>query len=314
LLPEWLSHGSLAGPCPYCTLTGPGKKGIIEKTTQAFSSFFTESSYAEGYASRRGLLQFVDPRFKLVGMLWLIVCIILLSRVEWVLAILGVNILLAIASNVRLGYYLKRVWLFIPLFTLVIAIPAMFNFIVPGQFLLTLLTKGQPLGPIVSPWTIAVTTPGVQGAILFVLRTGTAVSFVVLLALTTRWTDLLASFQSLKVPMAFVMILGMTYRYVFVLVSVAQDMALALKSRTLRSERNEDVRKWLSATIGVLFRRSMNMSELVNLSMISRGYDGKVRKLTRFRAEPFDWAFLGFLLGLGVILLMLRNVALISVI
>jgi energy-coupling factor transporter transmembrane protein EcfT len=56
----------------------------------------------------------------------------------------------------------------------------------------------------------------------------------------------------------------------------------------------------------------MNMSELVNLSMISRGYDGKVRKVTRFHAQPFDWAFLGFLLGLGVILLMLRNIALIN--
>jgi cobalt/nickel transport system permease protein len=289
-------------------VTGRSKKNLLERTLTAFSSFFNESSYAEGYASKNGLLQFVDPRFKLVGMFWLIVCIILLNRVEWVLAILGVNVLLAAASHVRLSYYLKRVWLFIPLFTLVIAIPAMFNFIVPGQTLLTILTRGQPIGPLVSPWTIALTVPGVQGAILFVLRTGTAVSFIVLLALTTRWTGLLASFQSLKVPAAFVMILGMTYRYVFVLVGVAQDMSLAFKSRTMRPERNEDIRKWLSATIGVLFRRSMNMSELVNLSMVSRGYDGKTRKSTHFHAEAFDWAFLCFLLGLGVILLLLRNI------
>ncbi|HUK29010.1 MAG TPA: cobalt ECF transporter T component CbiQ [Candidatus Acidoferrales bacterium] len=307
-----MGQRSTTGPCPRCTVTGRGKKSILERTTTAFSTFFNESSYAEWYASQNGLLQFVDPRFKLVGMLWLIVCIILLNRVEWVLAILGVNILLAVASHVRLDYYLKRVWLFIPLFTLVIAIPAMFNFIVPGQPVLTILTKGQHIGPLASPWTVALTVPGVQSAILFVLRTGTAVSFIVLFALTTRWTDLLASFQSLKIPTAFVMILGMTYRYVFVLVSVAQDMSLAFKSRTLRPERSEDIRKWLSATIGVLFRRSMNMSELVNLSMISRGYDGRVRKDSRFQAKPFDWAFLGFLLGLGVILLMLRNIVAIN--
>ena len=132
--------------------------------------------------------------------------------------------------------------------------------------------------------------------------------------MTTRWTDLLASLQSMKMPTAFVMILGMTYRYVFVLVGIAQEMSFALKSRTLNPERSVNVREWLGATIGVLLRRSMNMSELVNLSMISRGYDGKVRKLTRFHAEPFDWAFLCFFLGLGVILLMLRNIALISVI
>jgi cobalt/nickel transport system permease protein len=312
MLPEWLNQRPAIGPCPCCTVTGRSRKSIVDITIGAFSSFFDESSYAEGYASKKGLLQFVDPRFKVVGMLWLVVCVILVSRVEWVLAILGVTILLAVASKVRLGYYLKRVWLFIPLFTLIIAVPAMFNFIVPGQPLLVLLSKGDFLGPVVSPWTVSITIPGVQGAILFVLRTGAAVSIVILLALTTRWTDLLASFQSLKIPTAFVMILGMTYRYVFVLVGIAQDMSLALKSRTMKPDRSGDVRKWLGATIGVLFRRSMTMSELVNLSMISRGYDGKVRKVTRFHAQPFDWAFLGFLLGLGAILLMLRNIALIN--
>lgn len=312
MLPEWLSQRPVIGPCPCCTVTRPSKRSFAERTIGAFSSFFDESNYAEGYASKRGLLQFVDPRFKLVGMLWLVICVVLVDRVEWVLAILVVNVLLAVASKVRLGCYLKRVWLFIPLFTLVIAVPATFDFIVPGQPLLILLREGQLLGPLVSPWTISLTVPGVQGAILFVLRTGAAVSFVVLLALTTRWTDLLASLQSLKIPSAFVMILNMTYRYVFVLVGVAQDMSLAFKSRTLRPERSGDVRKWLGATIGVLFRRSMNMSELVNLSMISRGYDGKVRRVTRFHAQPFDWAFLGFLLGLGVVLLMLRNIAVIN--
>jgi len=312
MLPEWLNQRQAIGPCPCCTLTGPCKKSIVERTIGAFSNFFDESSYAEGYASKKGLLQFVDPRFKLIGMLWLVVCVILVTRVEWVLAILGVTLLLAVASNVRLGYYLRRVWLFIPLFTLVIAVPAMFNFIVPGQPLFVFLSKGESLGPLASLWTISITVPGVQGAILFVLRTGAAVSLVILLALTTRWTDLLASLQSLKVPTAFVMILGMTYRYVFVLVGIAQDMSLALKSRTLSPERSGDVRKWLGATIGVLFRRSMNMSELVNLSMISRGYDGRIRKVTGFHAETFDWAFLGFLLGLGILLLMLRNIAVLN--
>jgi cobalt/nickel transport system permease protein len=309
MLPEWLSKRSTIGPCPCCTVTGRSRRSIVERMISAFSSLFDESSYGEGYARKKGLLQFVDPRFKLVGMLWLVVCVILVCRVEWVLAILGVAILLAVASRVSLGYYLKRVWLFIQLFTLIIAIPAMFNFIVPGQPLFALLSKGQEVGPLESPWTISVTMPGVQAAILLVVRTGAAVSIVVLLAATTRWTDLLASLQSLKISPAFVMILNMTYRYVFVLVRIAQDMSLVRESRTLTPERRGDVRKWLSATIGVLFRRSMNMSELVNLSMISRGYDGRVRTMTRFHAQPFDWAFLAFLIGIGVVLLMLRNVA-----
>jgi len=311
MTPEWLSQGSAVGPCPCCTVTGAAKKSITDRTIGAFASFFTESSYAEGYARKGGLLQFVDPRFKLVGVLVLLFCTIAVTSVEWILGILGLTLLLAAASRVRLGYYLKRVWLFIPLFTMVIAVPAMFSFIVPGRPLLTLLSKGETLGPLTSPWTIALTVQGVAGATLFVLRTGAAVSLVMLLILTTRWTDLLASLESVKVPRAFVMILGMTYRYVFVLVGIAQDMSFALKSRTLRPERSGDVRKSLSAMIGVLLRRSMNMSELVNLAMISRGYDGNVRTVSRFHSKPFDWAFLGFLFMIAIMLLLVRNVAVI---
>ena len=311
MIPEWLEQGPAVGPCPCCTVTGPGKKSIADRTVGAFASFFTESSYAEAYAQKGGLLQSVDPRFKLVGVLVLLFCTITVTRVEWILGIIGFSLLLAAASRVRVGYYLKRVWLFIPLFTMVIAVPAMFNFIVPGTPLLTLVSKGQSLGPLASPWTIAITVQGVSGAVLFVLRTGAAVSLVMLLILTTRWTDLLASLESAKVPSAFVMILGMTYRYVFVLVGIAQDMSWALKSRTLGPEGSGDLRKKLGAMIAVLLRRSLNMSELVNLAMISRGYDGKVRAVNRFRSEPFDWAFLAFLLLTAVILLTVRNLAVI---
>lgn len=308
---EWLKQGSATGPCPPSTVSGPGKKSTLDWMIGAFASFFSESSYSEGYARAEGLLQSVDPRFKLVGMLALLVCVMFITRVEWVLAVIAVALLLAVASRVRLSYYLKRVWLFVPLFTMVIAVPAMFSFVVPGKPLLVLLTRGQVLGPLVSPWTISLTVQGVTGAILFVMRTGAAVSLVVLLAMTTPWTDLLASLESMKVPRAFVMVLGMTYRYVFVLVGIAQDMSLAMKSRMLRPERSGDIRKRLSSIIGVLFRRSMNMSELVNLAMISRGYDGRVRKATAFRSEPFDWAFLGFLIMIALILLTIRNVVVI---
>jgi len=270
-------------------------------------NFFSESSYAEGYARRERLLQSVDPRFKLVGTLILIVCIIFVMHVEWILGILGVILLLAVASRVRFSYYLKRVWLFVPLFTAIIVVPAMFNFVVPGQLLLIVLNKGQAIGPLTSPWTIGLTVQGVNAAILFVLRTGAAVSLMVLLALTTPWTDLLASLQSLKVPKAFVMVLGMTYRYVFVLVGIAQEMHFALKSRAISPVTRGQFRSWLGAIIGVLLRRSLETSERVNLAMISRGYDGRVKSITRFHSQPFDWAFLFFLLALGVLLFVVRN-------
>ena len=93
---------------PNTTLTGRGSKSILDKTIRSLLEL-DESGHTEGYTQERGLLQFVDPRFKLVGMRWLDVCVILVTHVEWILAILSVTLLLAVASKVRLVYYLKRV-------------------------------------------------------------------------------------------------------------------------------------------------------------------------------------------------------------
>lgn len=308
MIPEWLNERLPIEPSPDCTLVGPSKKNIIDLTLGAFTGFFRESTYAEGYSGRTGLLQLVDPRFKLVGTIILVTCIAFMTRLEWILGFHLLIFLLVVASRVRLSYFLKRTWLFIPLFTLVVVTPSMFSFFSPGKPLLTLLALGQQIGSFSSPWTIAFTVQGVSAAVLFILRTGAAVSLVVLLTLTTRWTDLLASLQNLKVPKAFVMVLGMTYRYVFVLVGIAQDMYYALKSRTLIPMESGQTRRWIGRTIGVLLHRSFSLSEDVHLAMISRGYDGNVRRLNRFHAQVFDWFFLVFLLTLAALLLTLRNV------
>jgi cobalt/nickel transport system permease protein len=309
MMPEWLKQGQAPGPCPCCTLPAPGRKGVVERTLGAFSGFFKESSCSEGYSRRAGFLQSVDPRFKFVGALFLVFCMMFVTRIEWILGVLGLTLLLATASQVRLGSYLKRVWLFIPLFTAVVVLPATFSFVVPGEPLLVLLREGQAVGPLTSPWTVAITAQGVSAAALFVLRTGAAVSLMVLIAMTTPWADLLASLQSLKVPEAFVMLLGMTYRYVFLLVGIAQEMHFALKSRTMGDPTRGELVKWLCGIIGVLLRRSFDTAERVSLAMVSRGYDGRARSTARFRSTPFDWAFLCFLLALGVLLLLVRGLA-----
>ncbi len=43
------------------------------------------------------------------------------------------SLILAILSRVPLGWYLKRVWLFVPLFSVVILIPSMTNLVTRGE-------------------------------------------------------------------------------------------------------------------------------------------------------------------------------------
>ena len=47
-----------------------------------------------------------------------------------------------------------------------------------------------------------------------------SISLVVLLTLTTPWAKLLAALRSLHVPKMFVLIIGMAYRYLFLLLEL----------------------------------------------------------------------------------------------
>ena len=124
------------------------------------------------------------------------------------------------ASRIPFDFFVKRVWLGIPLFAGIVVIPAIF--FVPGPRLFELT-----LGPII----IAPSIPGILGAILFVARVGVSVSLAVLLVLTTPWADLLKSLRALRVPQVFVLILSMTYRYIFLFLHTVNGIFLARKSR-----------------------------------------------------------------------------------
>lgn len=53
----------------------------------------------------------------------------------------------------------------------------------------------------------------------------------VLLTLTTRWNNLLRALRTIFVPKIFIVTLEMTYRYIFVLITLLEDMFLARKAR-----------------------------------------------------------------------------------
>ena len=70
---------------------------------------------------------------------------------------------------------------------------------------------------------------------LFVTRVGVSVSLAVLLVMTTPWADLLKSLRALRVPQVFVLVLSMTYRYIFLFLHTTNGMLLARKSRVVAS-------------------------------------------------------------------------------
>ncbi|HUJ16904.1 MAG TPA: cobalt ECF transporter T component CbiQ [Nitrospirota bacterium] len=281
----------------------------MDKTLLAVAHVAEQSLFSETYARGRGLLQALDVRIKLLCFLCILVMVSVLRSPQSLWVMYGVSLLLAVMSRVPLGFFLKRVWMFVPLFSAAIVLPALFNVVTPGDPVLVImkLARSYSWGPYTIPAEIAVTRQGLWGAIVFVSRVAASVSFAVLFTLTTRWNIVFSGLRALFVPRIFVMTLSMTERYIFVFLRLIQDMYRARKSRTIRSHSTAEERNWTASRIGVTFNKSIDMSEDIYKAMLSRGFHGEFRTLERFHISLADMLWLASVLLAGVTLILFEK-------
>ncbi len=261
-----------------------GNRGFLERTTASFVDALEHAFYAEQTARAEGLMQRLDPRVKLVGILALIVPAAASRSFAVIAGLFAVAVVLAALSHVSFAVLLKRVWMAVLLFTGVIALPA--PFVTPGRVVYHL------------PWTgWSVTAQGLASAGYLVLRVETAATLCVLLVLTTPWNHVLKALRVLRVPAVMVTILGMTYRYLFLVLQSAHDMFESRRSRMIGDLTGRERRRVAASSAGVLMSKTFDLSNDVYLAMQSRGYRGEVALLDDFRIGRLDWAMLaGFTL------------------
>jgi cobalt ECF transporter T component CbiQ len=281
--PAWLLEGEV-GLCP-CGCIGKRRKGrFVEKTLSGGAGLLRQAMFSEDMAAEPGLLQRIDPRVKLASLLGLLVTAAAVRNIPVLVAMYLATLGLAAASRLPLGFFVKRVWLFIPIFSGIIVLPATFSFITSGHIVV-------PLGS----WfghRVGLTSQGLYSAGLMVIRVATSISLVVLLTLTTPWTKLLAALRSLFVPRMFILVLGMAYRYLFHLLGSVTDMYTARKARMVGADTDvASGRALVSASAGALFGKAQALSEEVHMAMVARGYTGNARGLSRFRFRAVDGAW-----------------------
>ncbi len=253
---------------------------FIERSIMGALSFLKESVFADAYALKNGFLQSLDPRVKTATILLCIIQVLCTKNILILLSLYAFCLSLAYTSRIGLGFFLKRTWVFIPLFSLFIAIPALFSTFTPGAALATFQVAG---------FRCIITRQGFWGAALFVTRVVTSVSFAVLLSVTTRHFELLSVLRIFKIPQVFVMTIGMCYRYVFLFVEIIENTYLAIKSRVgarVHYKRGQDIVAWNIASV---WQRSYQLNEDVYKAMLSRGYRGEPRILHDFKIKARDW-------------------------
>ena len=266
---------------------------FIERTLAGLAGVDEHADTALRLAERRGLLQRLDPRVKLVGALLLILAAMSSRRLLVTLAILVAAVALAWFSCIPLRLLATRVWLGVLFFTGCIALPAIFT--TPGLTLWRLPLAGWP-----------VTAQGLRSATHLLLRAETSATWILLVVLSTPWIRVLKALRALRVPVTAVVILGMTHRYIFLFLQLAREQFEARRSRLVGVLSAPQRRKVAVSSAGVLLDKSVQLSGEVFSAMQARGFRGEIYTLDDFRMNLRDWcaliafvvlATLAFLLG-----------------
>ena len=293
-VPSWLLQQDVA-LCP-CGCIGKRKKGsYLAKTLRGGAALLQQVMFGEDVAGRRGLLQRIDPRVKLLSLLVLLVVGGLAHSMVTLAVMYALTLVLAAASALPVGFFVKRVWLFVPIFTGIVVIPATLSIVTPGDVVLTLWHwNGTPQG---------FTAQGLTAASRVVCRVAVSISLVVLLTLTTPWVRLLAALRGLGVPRIFILIIGMAYRYIFLLLGTVTDMFQARQARTPGTPRHDgSARAFIGAGVGTLLGKAGQLSEEVHHAMVARGYRGDAKTLEHTGVRRVDLAYAALVVLVAVAL------------
>lgn len=252
--------------------------GWLEQTVAGITGAIEHAIFTEELTCQAGWLQGRDPRAKL-GMFLIAALAASLSSSLVALTILYLLLLcVARASQVPLSFFVKRVWLGIPLFSGIVILPAIF--LPTGPHLFEIVVGFVHLGP---------STGSLLDAAVFVARVGVTVSLAVLLILSTQWSNILKSLRILHVPPIFIMLLAMTYRYIFLFLHTANGILEARKSRMVGKTSGNEQRQWISGTMSNLMHRSFKMSNDVYAAMQARGFTGEIPIYSVSQMTLADW-------------------------
>ena len=232
--------------------------GFLEKNIASAAHVLERTVAGERWSRAPGFLQAVDPRFKTIAFAAIILLCSLTRSMILLSCLYALATLFARLSKIAVGDFTRRVWVFVPIFTGIVAIPALF--ITPG-------TRIASLGP------FAITETGARTALMLVLRVSTSVSFSILLMLTTPWNRVLDALRSLRLPGLVVSLLALSYRYLLLLLRTLSELLIARKSRVIASLSFRKEAAFVSRSAGYLFLRSLACAEGVHMAMVSRGWD-----------------------------------------
>jgi len=212
-------------------------------------------AYLDQYSSIPSIINRLDSRLKIAGLIIFILAVILTPQDSWI-------IFLLYAALMAILIYLSK-------------IPPIF-----------ILKRSLRILPFVLMTALFIPLMKDNGIIIFrniIIKAYLSILCVTLLISSTKFYFLLKALEGFKIPKSIIMILSFMYRYIFVVhdgllkMKQARDSRLCGSSRWLHLKTNAFI-------VANLFIKTYERAEEVYLAMCARGFNGTIKTLQDCRS------------------------------
>jgi cobalt/nickel transport system permease protein len=270
---------------------GKLKMPFIERGVH-YLAFVIRTGYIQWEnASTDGFFQRIDARIKVLFLLFFIL-IVSLKKDAGPEVLLGAFIfLLTLAARLNFLNLYKRVFFFGFFFGFLIALPSAFNVITRGEIILPVLHLSQShvFWIYRIPAVIGITREGAYSVAMLTLRVMNSMALSFFVLYTTPFSEIIRALKVLRVPDTFLMVITLSYKYVFIFAKTVEDMHLAKKSRLARPVSDAEARRWITGRIVFLFRKTQQRCEEIFKAMLGRGFSGNVKIYGGKEFQARDW-------------------------
>jgi cobalt/nickel transport system permease protein len=279
-------------------VAGSNRLSFADKTIKQAASFTSTTLTQWQTARKRGLFQALDARTKVFFLLFSVVLISILKIVFWQVLFSFFVLTLFVTSKVDLFHAYKRILLFGFLFGFLVFIPSCLNIFTMGHKAFSIVQfQHQHTWWIYSlPQEIYVTREGFFSVARLTLKVVNSLSVVTLIASTTLFEHLVKALSSFRIPAIFLLVLTLTYKFVYVLSNTIVETYFAIKLRWWNRKAVKDAEEIVAGRIGYLFRKSWERYELGYQAMLARGFDGKVNFCYAGKFKSADFVFCSIIL------------------
>lgn len=231
--------------------------------------------FDEPFARGRSLIHALDPRIRLAAAFACAACLAVVRRPEVAGAGLVMASLLLVLSKPPMGAVLRRLAA-VNVFILFLWLTVPFS--VPGDAL-------AAWGP------LEITRQGVRLALLVTVKANAIVLAFLALVATMDSPTVGYALERLRFPSKLVFLFLFTYRYLHVIAEEWHKLHMAARLRGFVPRTNMHTYRAIGNMLGMVFVQSFDRSVRVYEAMLLRGFSGRFRSVTAFRATSRDAVF-----------------------